>query len=200
MSKRVLHIDSSIFVSNGVSHQLGQKLIAGLRAVLPNIDVTHRDLGIDSIPHFTAQTMADIGEGKAELADQLIAELQTADILVLGAPMYNFTIPSVLKAWFDHVARAGTTFEYTDSGPVGLLRDKKVIVLTSRGGIHRDGPSDHVVPYLTTILGFLGLTDIDYIYAEGLNMSGGAREAAVSAAEHHVNTVVQALGQREEGV
>ncbi len=153
----------------------------------------HRDLAAEPIPHFSAETIAELGEGKATLADKLIEELQAADILVLAAPMYNFAIPSVLKAWFDHVARAGTTFKYTESGPVGLLENKKVFVITTRGGVHKGQSTDSQSAYLETMLGFLGLNDVKTIYAEGLNLSGGMREQSIAKAEAEIDAYVQQL-------
>lgn len=193
MTTNVLHIDSSLFGASGVSAQLGSNLMTTLGETLGDLNITHRDLGREPLPHFDADTIAAIGEGRAELADTLIAELQAADILVLGVPMYNFGIPSVLKAWFDHVARAGTTFKYTETGPVGLLENKKVFVITTRGGKHRDAPTDTQTPYLQTMLGFLGLKDVQFIYAEGLNLSGGVREEAVALAEAEIASGVKAL-------
>ncbi|SMF24180.1 FMN-dependent NADH-azoreductase [Alteromonadaceae bacterium Bs31] len=198
MATTVLHIDSSIFGGAGVSNQLGQHLIANIEARGEELNVTHRDLSVEPVPHFSAETITQIGEGKAELADTLIAELIAADVLVLAAPMYNFAIPSSLKAWFDHVARAGTTFKYTENGPVGLLKDKKVFVLTTRGGVHLGAASDTQSAYLKTMLGFLGLNDVVFIYAEGLNMSGDSREQAISKAQAEIHSHVQQLRFSEE--
>jgi len=193
MSIQLLHIDTSIFGESGVSSQLGQTLLKHLNDRGASADIVHRDLASDPIPHFDADTIARIGEGEEVLADTLIKEVQAADVIVLGVPMYNFGVPSALKAWFDHIARAGTTFRYTDSGPEGLLNNKKVFVLTSRGGVHRDQPSDSQTLFLKTMLGFLGLEDVSFIYAEGLNMSGGIREEAIAKAEaeieHHIRTL-----------
>ncbi|MEI8595662.1 FMN-dependent NADH-azoreductase [Photobacterium sp. Hal280] len=104
------------------------------------------------------------------LSDQLINEIKTSDTIIIGAPMYNFSIPTQLKNWFDLIARAGVTFSYTENGPVGLLTGKKVIVVSSRGGMHKGNATDTMVPYLTTILGFVGMTEVEFVYAEALNM------------------------------
>jgi len=183
MSTSVLHIDSSIFGEAGVSNQLGKTLIQELEKLDDSLSITHRDLSQTPVPHFDADTIGRLGAGEEPLADTLIAELQAAELVIIGAPMYNFAIPSSLKAWFDHVARAGVTFKYTENGPVGLLTGKKVIVITSRGGVHRDSPTDTQTPYLKTMLGFLGMDDVTFVYAEGLNLSGGVREEAIAKAE-----------------
>lgn len=192
MATKILHIDSSLFGASGVSNQLGKSLLESLQRST-KISLVHRDLAAEPIPHFSAETIAELGEGKATLADKLIEELQAADILVLAAPMYNFAIPSVLKAWFDHVARAGTTFKYTESGPVGLLENKKVFVITTRGGVHKGQSTDSQSAYLETMLGFLGLNDVKTIYAEGLNLSGGMREQSIAKAEAEIDAYVQQL-------
>jgi len=144
----ILHIDSSISGSESVSAELGQTLVDGIKA--SDTHVQYRNVSSENIPHFNAGTIAALSEGKAELADTYIKEVQEADIVVIGAPMYNFGIPTQLKSWFDHIARAGTTFKYTDTGPVGLLTGKKVYVITTSGGEHRNTPRDGVEPWLQT--------------------------------------------------
>ena len=173
---RVLHIDSSLFSENGASSTLARAFIDTLRQREPGLEVRHRDLGRDPVPHLDAARLTAIGtpagertpeqQAIAAQADALIAELQAADLLVLGAPMYNFAIPTQLKAWFDHVARAGTTFRYTENGPEGLLRGKRAVVFASRGGVHRDRDTDTVVPYLRTMLGFVGIEVAGVIAAD----------------------------------
>lgn len=190
MSKTILHITSSIFGDNGVSTQLTAKIVEQLQKELTGSTVVNRDLASQELPHFNLNTISAIGDGKAELADTLIKELQEADIVVLGAPMYNFCIPTQLKSWIDHIARAGTTFRYTENGAEGLLSDKKVFIATSRGGIHRNQPEDTVVPLLTNVFNFVGLKDIHFIYAEGVNLSGDARSASISKAEAEIDSVV----------
>lgn len=194
MTTNILRIDASIFGGEGVSSQLTQKLVDHLAAVTGDVSVTSRHLAGSEIPHFSAATIEAIGAGKAVLADALIAEVQAADIIVLGVPMYNFGVPSELKAWFDHIARANVTFEYTDEGPVGLLKDKKVYVVTTRGGLHKDKATDVEAPFLTIMLGFLGLHDVEFIFAEGLNMGADMRENGIAAAE---KTIVQLVKPNE---
>ncbi|MFT4631276.1 MAG: FMN-dependent NADH-azoreductase [Candidatus Pseudothioglobus sp.] len=181
MSKHILQIDSSVFGARGQSSQLAAGLVEKLRGQCSDATLTHRDVTAEQIPHFTLDTIQAIAKGEAELADALISEVQRADILVISAPMYNFSIPTALKAWLDHITRAQTTFTYVQSGPVGLLTGKKVFVVATRGGFHKDKPEDAVVPYLKTILSFIGLSDVEFIYAEGLAMTDHKDQGLVNA-------------------
>ncbi len=193
----ILQIDSSIFGKNGASSQLTQDLVNGLKAQLENTTVNYRSVSEDELPHFSAETIRAIGDGSAELADTLISEVQNADVIVVGVPMYNFGVPSQLKSWFDYIARAGVTFRYTSEGPEGLLKDKKVFVITTRGGLHKDKASDIEVPFLKTILGFVGLTDVDFIYAEGLSMSDHKENAMTKAQEEVKQAIANYLSKEE---
>ncbi len=186
---QILKIDSSIFGEGGVSTQLTNEVVRHIHTTVDNAQIMTRDLSNREIPHFTAETINAISNNEAELADTLIHEVQNADIVVMGVPMYNFGVPSQLKAWFDHIARAGVTFKYTENGPVGLLDNKKVYVVTTRGGIHKNQATDIEVPFLKTILGFVGLTDVEFIFAEGLNMGDNIREKAIDDAKHHIETL-----------
>jgi FMN-dependent NADH-azoreductase len=127
---------------------------------------------------------------RVALDDALIAQVQSADAIVLGVPMYNFGVPVQLKTWIDAIARAGVTFRYTENGPEGLLKGKKVYVALARGGIYRDTPADSQVPYLKGVLGFLGMTDVEFIYAEGLAMGPESADKAFAAAEAAIGAVV----------
>jgi FMN-dependent NADH-azoreductase len=118
-----------------------------------------------------------------QYSDALIAELERAEVIVLGLPLYNFGVPSTLKAYFDHVARAGMTFQYTDTGPVGLLTGKKAYVTAARGGLYAGTPADTQTPYVRQFLGFLGIEDVEFVYAEGLAISEASREAALARAK-----------------
>ena len=124
------------------------------------------------------------------LDDALIAQVQAADVIVIGAPMYNFGITVQLKSWFDAIARANVTFKYTENGPVGLLTGKKVYVGLSRGGLHRDSANDSQVPYLNTMFGFLGLTDVQYVYSEGMGMGPEAVAKAQAQADAEINAIL----------
>ena len=190
--KSVLHINSSIRGAEGESSRLAARQIEALREKYPDIDVKQRDLSIDPIPHLTAATFnafvtspdqrtAEQGE-LVSLSDTLIEEIREVDAVVIGLPMYNFSIPSALKAYFDHIARVGVTFKYTDKGPVGLLEDKPVFVLTARGGRYAGTPNDLETPYIKQFLGFIGLRDIRVVYAEGLGSGGDARDQSIDNA------------------
>lgn len=193
--QNILRIDSSIFGANGSSSQLLDTLVKKLRALHPDSQVIQRDLALQPIPHFDAVTMQAVGEGRAELADQLIAEVQQADVVLIAAPMYNFGIPSQLKAWFDHIARAQLTFKYTENGPVGLLRGKRVYVVTTRGGQYKDSPQDTLVPYLKIMLNFLGLAEnLQFIYAEGLAMVD-TKESALQDAKLSIQQLLPVAGE-----
>ena len=188
---RILQINSSIFGSNGQSSQLSHYLVGQIQAK-QTVELTYRDLAAEPLPHLSAETLQALTTAPTErnsdqqaivtIADTLIRELKEADVVVLSAPMYNFAVPSVVKAWMDYVARAGVTFEYTATGPVGLLDNKKVVyVISSRGGIHQGKPTDSQTPFVNTFFNFLGLTDIRWVYAEGINMAGHKDEALAAA-------------------
>ncbi|WP_087017714.1 FMN-dependent NADH-azoreductase [Thaumasiovibrio subtropicus] len=143
-----------------------------------NISLIERDLVANPLPLLDANVLAAFS-GKAlseeqeqllALSDQLITEIKVSDLLVIGAPMYNFSVPTQLKLWVDLIARAGVTFQYTENGPQGLLKGKKAKVITTRGGLHQDKETDNLVPYLKTVLGFVGIEEVEFIYAEGLSM------------------------------
>ncbi len=186
----ILRVDSSVFAEGGVSHQLADELIAAL--LQPGDKVVNRDLAAEGVPHVDPARMQALGTAAADrserqqamvdYADAQIEQVQRADVLVIGVPMYNFSVPSVLKAWFDHIARAGVTFEYTSAGPRGLLQGKRAFVITTRGGLHRGQPSDTQVPFIRNFLAFIGISDVEVIYAEGLNMGGDQREQGLSEA------------------
>ena len=193
----VLQINSSARrVQDGqgsFSTRLATELVDALKASRDVAAVTVRDLGLHPTPVMDEAALGALftpadarsAEQQARVAenDALINELQAHDVIVIGAPMINFGIPTQLKNWIDAVARAGVTFKYGPTGPVGLVTGKKVYVVSSRGGIHRDQPSDQVVPYLRTVLAFLGMTDVEFIYAEGLSMGAEAADKAFAEAQ-----------------
>jgi FMN-dependent NADH-azoreductase len=193
MSK-VLVLNSSALGGASVSSQLVQDVLAELRARDPRLIVTVRDLGANPIPHLNSDSATALrgaaprNEAQAtaqELSDTLIAELKAADTIVIGAPMYNFGIPSTLKAWFDYVLRAGITFRYTEAGPVGLLEGKRAIVIESRGGYYSEGATkvlDSQEPHLKTLLGFVGIKDTTFIRVEKLAFGPEARRQAFDGA------------------
>jgi FMN-dependent NADH-azoreductase len=199
MTTKILRLDSSIFGAGGASTQLNEQLVESLRNRYGEVEVFHRDLAQNPLPHFTVDFVQALGKAPSErtpeenqqvaLADQLIDELQQADVLVVGAPMYNFSIPSTLKTWMDYVARAGTTFQYTAAGPQGLLNGTRVFISASRGGQHKDQATDSVVPLLQNFFSLLGLADVAVIYAEGLNMGEDTRARALAEAAQAINSV-----------
>ncbi|WP_016955593.1 FMN-dependent NADH-azoreductase [Catenovulum agarivorans] len=191
MANKILRINSSLFGNNGASTQIIDNLVEQLSAKLTHVEVITRDFSTQAIPHVDGewigalmtpeQDKSDEQIAKTQFSDKLIAEVKEADYLVIAAPMYNFNVPSMLKAWFDHLARAGVTFKYTENGPVGLIADKPVFVVTTRGGMHKDTSRDTEVQFIRTFLNFIGLTQIEFIYAEGLNMQDNKEKALVEA-------------------
>lgn len=198
----ILVINSSVSGEASVSRLLVGSAVQRLLEVNPSALVTYRDLGDAPIPHLTSDTVAGVravAETQAELAAQvlsneLIAELKAADVVVIGAPMYNFSIPSSLRSWFDHVLRPRVTFAYGAAGVQGLLRGIRVIVIESRGGLYSEGPAkamDFQEPYLRTLLGFVGITDVTFIRAEKIGSGPEARELAVGTAKSRIREVVK---------
>lgn len=173
----VLVLKSSILGDYSQSNGLIEHLVSSWGNSVSS--VIERDLVATAIPVLDGEiagglrggdTLTARQEEALALSDMLINELHNSDTIVIAAPMYNFSVPTQLKNWFDIIARAGVTFSYTENGPVGLITGKKVIVVTTRGGMHKDGPTDTMVPYLKTILGFIGLTDVEFVYGEALAM------------------------------
>lgn len=188
----LLQLNTSIFSDAGQSSQLADQFVGGRKASDPDLDVVVRDLARNPLPHLTAERFqAFLARPETRSAgqraivaesDALIDELKAADTIVLGLPMYNFGIPSQLKAYFDHVARAGVTFRYTEKGPVGLLTGKKAYVFAARGGLYAGTPRDTATAYVREFLGFLGITDVEFVYAEGLAISDASKQASLSKA------------------
>ena len=190
----VLVLTSSALRGASVSNQLVQDTLARLQTREPALKVTERNLGANPVPHLNANSATALrGDGPANeaqaaaqaLSDTLIAELKAAETIVIGAPMYNFGIPSTLKAWFDYVLRPGITFRYTEAGPVGLLEGKRAIVIESRNGHYSDGaakPLDSQEPHLKTLLGFMGIKNLSFIRAEKIAFGPEARQLALDGA------------------
>ena len=199
---KILQINASARRVGANSTQLANTVVARLQAERPGTPRTLRDLAVAPHPMLDEAALGALftpaGQRTPEQAarvaldDALIAELQAHDTLVLGVPMYNFGVPVQLKAWIDAIARAGTTFRYTASGPEGLLTGKTVYVALARGGLYRDTPNDSQVPYLKAVLGFLGLTDVRFIYAEGLAMGPDAAAKGFAQAEVDLNEALAA--------
>lgn len=188
----LLKINASLFSTQGQSSQLAERFVAARLAAAPGLKVISRDLGAEPVPHLDAARflsfLAEPEERSAEqqavvaYSDALIEELRQADEIVIGLPMYNFGVPSTLKAWFDHIARAGVTFRYTATGPEGLLTGKKVTLFAARGGLYAGTPKDSQTTYVRDFLAFIGITDVEFVYAEGLNMGDESKAAALTAA------------------
>ncbi|GAA3919341.1 FMN-dependent NADH-azoreductase [Luteimonas lutimaris] len=179
---KLLHIDSSALGANSASRELSAAIVARWQAQVPGLSIEYRDLDADPLPHLDGATLAGADTGAAAESERVLQQFLDADIVVLGAPMYNFSIPSTLKAWIDRIAVAGRTFRYTADGPEGLAGNKQVIVASARGGLHGDGPSDFQEPYLRFLFGFLGITGLQFVRAEGLGLSPQHRSEALAAA------------------
>lgn len=189
----ILIVNSSALGDASVSSRLTRALAEGFAEQGEPLDINVRDIGRDPIPHLVSDTISAI-RGVAEtgaeaqalaLSDTLIEELRRADLVVIGAPMYNFGISSALKAWFDHILRPQVTFRYTGNGPEGLLPGKRVIVIETRGGVYGEGPAremDHQEPHLRSMLGFMGITDVSFVRVEGMAFGPEAAEKAIEGA------------------
>jgi FMN-dependent NADH-azoreductase len=203
--KTLLQLNSSLFAANGQSSQLSDRFVAAWQDANPDGQVVVRDLAKNPVPHLDGERFGAF-LSKAEdrtaqqqtvvdFSDALIEELRNADVVVLGLPMYNFGIPSQLKAYFDHIARAGVTFRYTDKGPVGLLTGKKVYVMATRGGMYAGTPRDSQTAYVRDFLAFIGITDVEFVYAEGLNMGAESKDAALANAGTAIRRLAAPLRQ-----
>lgn len=194
--KHILHLKSSIMGGESYSVKLGNAVVDQIQAKYPGSTVEEVDLNSIDIPHLTPEILQSFftpgeqltDEQKLDIrfSDQAVDQLFKADIIVIGAPLYNFTIPSTLKAWIDHITRAGVTFGYSETGPVGKVTGKKVYVAMSSGGVYSDGPgkaNDFVAPYLQAFLGLLGMTDLTVFRAEGLKVPGLKEHAMEKALE-----------------
>jgi FMN-dependent NADH-azoreductase len=192
--KKLLHIDSSVLGPHSVSRQVSAAIVDRLRQATPNLEVTYRDLGSTPLSHLSGAHLAAAqgASPSADVAQELAAgavvldEFLAADTVVLGAPMYNFTIPSQLKAWIDRIVIAGKTFKYGEQGPQGLAGDKRVIVAISRGGFYGPGTPiaalEHLESYLRGVFGFIGVTKLEFISADGIQLGPEHREKALTSA------------------
>jgi len=194
---KLLHLDSSILGEHSASRQLSAEVVSAWKAAVPGVEVTYRDLADDAISHFSAATLLAAGTAaeardaalnhEAELSRDTLETFLAADAVVIGAPMYNFSLPTQLKAWIDRICVTGRTFRYTESGPEGLCGGKKVIIVSTAGGIHAGQGSDIAhEQYLKLVLGFVGITDVQIVRAEGLAYGEEAREQAMQAAQSQI--------------
>jgi len=202
---KLLHIDSSPLGDMSVSRKLTAEVVSSWLAAHPKDEVVYRDLAVSPPDHLTAELLTvvkfrnleNLTPRQAEelaLTDQLVDEIFAADVIVIGAPMYNFSIPTQLKAWIDRLCQAGRTFKYTEKGPVGLVTGKKVIIASARGGQYSQSEAmtalDHQESFLRTVLGFIGLTDVTIVRAEGVSMGPEIKAQALTAASAQIAQLV----------
>ena len=197
---QLLQINSSLFGEHGQSTQLSQKFVERFRTVNPDTQLKVRDLANQPVPHLDAEIVMGFGVAEDQknsrqvemtaLSDQLIEEVKSADILVIGLPMYNFSLPSTLKSWFDFIARAGVTFKYTEQGPIGLLEGKKAYIMAARGGQYSGTEYDTQTALVRHFLGFIGIQDVEFVYAEGLNMGDDIKGQAINDAQEAIDNLV----------
>jgi FMN-dependent NADH-azoreductase len=192
---KLLHVDSSVLGTNSVSRQLTADIVAEWRKNHPDTSVEYLDLAVDTPNHFNADALGvkvglqasptEAQRRENAVSERLVSQFLASDVIVIGAPLYNFSVPTQLKAWIDRLAQVGRTFSYTDKGPVGLAGGKTVIVASSRGGIYSTSEAgqamEHQESYLKAILGFFGITDVRFVRAEGVAMGDAPKAAALSA-------------------
>ena len=189
---KLLHIDSSALGGHSVSRQLTADIVAELKLATPSLDIHYHDLAAQPLPHWTP--VADASDPAAALGNEILEHFLTADVIVIGAPMYNFAISSSLKAWIDRILVAGKTFRYTANGPEGLAGNKRVIIASSRGGFYgKDTPAaamDFQEPYLRAAFAFIGIDEIEFVRAEGIAIGEEQKVAALQAACSSIHTLV----------
>jgi FMN-dependent NADH-azoreductase len=188
---KLLHLDSSILGDNSASRALSAAVVARWQGEVPGLEVLHRDLaGEHALPHLDGASLAKADSTEAARSARVLQDFLAADVIVLGAPMYNFGIPSQLKAWIDRVMVAGKTFRYTAEGPQGLAGNKKVIVAATYGGQHPvDSGRNFVEPYLRQVFGFIGITEVEFVDAAGLNISPEQRALSLETAERRIEAI-----------
>jgi FMN-dependent NADH-azoreductase len=209
---KLLHVDSSILGTNSTSRLLTAEIVAAWKSAHPDTAVEYLDLAADTPPHFSADALGiktgvqaqptEAQQRENELSEKLVSQFLASDVIVVGAPLYNFSIPTQLKAWIDRLAQIGRTFKYTEKGPVGLAGGKTVIVASSRGGVYSTSEGgralEHQESYLKAIFGFFGITDVRYVRAEGLAMGDAPKAAALAAARADILTATaEAANQKD---
>lgn len=203
----ILHIDSSPLGTASVTRQLTASVVEALRKADPSAALVYRDVAANPPDHLSGELLQvvkfrdldglnDRQRSELALTDELVEEFLAADVVVVGAPMYNFSVPTQLKAWIDRLAQAGRTFRYTEKGPEGLAGGKRVIVASGRGGVYSTNPAlaglDHQEAYLRTVFGFFGITDVSFVRAEGVSMGPDAKTAAFAKADAAIAELVAA--------
>ncbi|MEJ8853024.1 FMN-dependent NADH-azoreductase [Variovorax robiniae] len=208
---KLLHVDSSVLGTNSVSRLLSAEIVGEWRKANPQATVEYLDLAVDTPNHFSADAIAiktgpqaaptEAQRFENAVSERLVSQFLASDVIVIGAPFYNFSIPTQLKAWIDRLAQIGRTFKYTDKGPVGLAGGKTVIVASSRGGVYstsEGGQSmEHQESYLKVIFGFFGITDVRFVRAEGLGMGDAAKNAALASARSDIQIAVGAAANQD---
>jgi FMN-dependent NADH-azoreductase len=212
---KLLHIDSSPLAGNSVSRQLTERIVAQWRATHPGTVVEYLDLAADAPTHLSMDSLgfragpnagglSEVQRRENQISEKLVSQFLAADVVVVGAPMYNFSIPTQLKAWIDRVAQAGRTFTYTEKGPQGLAGGKTVIVASSRGGVYSSNPAllglDHQESYLQAVFGFFGIADVQFVRAEGVAMGDAAKAQALTAADLTIKALTVEPANREAAV
>jgi FMN-dependent NADH-azoreductase len=201
---KLLHVDSSFLGAHSVSRQLTAEVVAEWRRVHPGTTVEHLDLAVDAPSHFDANSIGSRG-AQAEptevqrrenaVSEKLVSQFLAADVIVVGAPLYNFSVPSQLKAWIDRLAQPGRTFKYGEKGPVGLAGGKTVIVVSTRGGVYSTSEAgqaaEHQESYLKVVFGFFGITDVRFVRAEGVAMGDEPKAAALETARKHIEEAIE---------
>ncbi|MDZ4075589.1 MAG: FMN-dependent NADH-azoreductase [Hylemonella sp.] len=209
---KVLHIDSSILSDNSVSRQLTRTIVAEWQAQHPGTTVDYLDLAAEAPSHLSAEslgfrlpataTLTDAQRRENAVSEALVSQFLAADVIVVGAPLYNFSIPSQLKAWIDRVAQVGRTFKYTETGPVGLAGGKTVIVASTRGGVYSTSEGgramEHQESYLQTVFGFFGITDVRYVRAEGVAMGDAKKAEALDSATLQLKAATRKAANQDQ--
>ena len=208
---KLLHIDAAITGTHSISRQLTADTVKALQAIHPEAQVDYLDLAVNAPSHLSAESLgfrngqeATTEAERAEnaLSEALVSQFLASDVVVIGAPLYNFTIPTQLKSWIDRVLQAGRTFRYTANGPEGLAGNKKIIVVETRGGLYSTTDAgrakEHQETYLQTIFGFIGINDVQFVLAEGLAMGPDAQAAALTAAKADITRIVAAPAPEAE--
>jgi len=186
---KLLHLDTSALGTNSVTRELTAAVVARWQDAQADLTVEYRDLDANPLPHLTGSSLAKADPAQAEADEATLQQFLDADVVVIGAPFYNFSIPSTLKAWIDRVAVAGRTFRYTEAGPEGMAGGKKVVIVSGRGGQYGDAsPADFQEAYLRQVFGFIGVTDVEIVRAEGVAYSPQHRADALAAAHASIRS------------
>jgi FMN-dependent NADH-azoreductase len=197
---KLLHIDSSILGAGSASRQLTSEIVSRWRSDYPGLEVRYTDLSVQELPHFSSKSLAAQPNEERARDAATLADFLAADVIVIGAPMYNFSIPSQLKAWIDRVTVAGKTFRYTEAGPQGLAGGKKVIVAISRGGVYApNAPGEFAESYLKFLFAFLGIDSVTFVRAEGLALSPEHRRTGINSALAAIGGIAPRQGQAQDG-